>query len=532
MPSVLLLGSPQAVSYGAAAGTSMTLALGAAIATSLGACAGSSAANADGEAEGVNRLVVIFGYSNDIGLMVTSAVTSYLGLTEPFPPVKQYDQIAFSAGNPPSFSTTSTHDMAPREGGHGVAYPDGSGGVELSMMRELVAARPADTWFVAKFCMDSSSMITNWGEPSFPTGGPPFLDQLTTFIQDRIAEYDIENVVENVIIVSMNGAVDLGTNYATYLAALDTVFGGIRAELGNVRIVMERLTTQIESTRHIIAAQEAFVAVDDGRSAWVRSDDLDLRSAVNKHFADDSYATLGVRLAAGVADNINGIIPDDPHYVAAGQVVVANSAQSIAVVLPPHKQDDIVCVLLSGSGNVNYALTSNPSGFVLKSTVHDSGSGVNARLQLWWARAPSDNGLTGPTIGDAASDGSKAAIPFVIRGATTSGDPFEDTQSSNETTVTTAVSMPSVTTSGANRLILNLCAAVVDQSSPQFDFAGPVNAALDDLNAEVNYNSSSGSGVALGLFVGRKATAAATGATTHTLLNPGRQARLSLAVRP
>ena len=479
-----------------------------------------------GPPHGVNRLVCIFGYSNNIGLMVPSAVTVYPGLTIAYDAVQQHDHIAYSYADPPGFNDDGPRTLSGRPAGHGVSYPIGSGGVELTLMRELHQTT-RDNWTVIKMCIDSSSLINHWNNPAYPTGGPSILNQLITYIQDQAAAHNVTDLANNLVVVSMNGAVDTGSSYAAYLAALDSVFGTMRATLGNFYVVMERLTNQIDDARDIIAAQESFSSSDAGRTAFAYADDLALRGGGNQHYADDSYATLGVRLADRVRALFKGTAPTGPYVAAVGPITTASSAQALSFTMPRHTTNDIlVAVTFAAHAATNYALSPD-QGFVQVGSSPQSISG-GARVAAWWVRATSD-AMVAPTMPDIGGDDRKYGFIMVIRQATTSGNPFDATAGDTSST-NTAVTFPSVTTTSANRLILNILAHNIDSTGHKLD--DWTNNALVELTEHVDYDTVASIGYGCCMASGRLVSAGAAGTTTGTLASTSTQARLTLAVTP
>ena len=92
------------------------------------------------------------------------------------------------------------------------------------------------------------------------------------------------------------------------------------------------------------------------------------------------------------------------------------------------------------------------------------------------------------------------------------------------------VSCPSVTTTGADRLILNLIAHAVDTSTNPL--STPTNASLANIaNRKVSV-SAVGTGGGVGTFTGEKATAGSTGSSAATLTTASAQALITLSLKP
>lgn len=472
------------------------------------------------------RAVFIFGQSNASGLMVASSVTNYVDIDVDFPAVQMHESTAGSGpADPPTFTTEGPRDLGPRLVGFGGAVAIGTGGVELSMGREL-DTRTADTWFVGKYTIDGSGLVNHWSNTAYPTTGGSLIDRFATYIEARLADWSISSP-EDVFLYFIQGEEDIGQPYATYLAALESMFTALRARLGNFRILIHRIVSRVNPIQNIRAAHEAFVAADTVGAKLTQADDLALRDT--KHYADDSYATIGIRAADAIIDMVEANAAETPYVVAIGQVTVANSASALtlATPLPPHIAGDDIYVVLAGIGQNNYA---TPSGWteVADSPQHDSASSLNARIQCWTIHA-SAPGTSPPTIADVGSDSSKLGVAIVVRGA--HATPIDVTAGGTAAS-STSVSIPGDTTTGDQRLIIAMAALTVDSNTPQLVFTSPTNASLSGLNQQLNYSSASGPGVGLAIITGRKAAAGAFSATTATLSTACTQAYLTLAIKP
>lgn len=489
------------------------------VATLLSGC------NPTDSAQPANRLVVLVGQSNAGGIGVAASVTNYPGIANAFSAVQMYERTAAGgAVDPPNFTNEGPRDLAPRITNFGGSYATGTFGVELSLGRELDAAT-ADTWFVAKYTIDGSSLVNHWASASYPTTGGALATQLTTFIQDRATAWNVTDLANNLIVVFIQGEADTGQAYATYLSNLQSFFSGLRASLGNFLVVVHRLVSRVDSAQNVRAAEEAFAA-NTTKVLITHADDLALRDTA--HYSDDSYVTLGIRIKTAIVDYYNSVSPTSPYVVAVGPIAETNSTGSPSPTLPPHQANDILLVVLAGNGTNNFAAPAG--GWAEVGSSPQAGGGLNARIQAWWLRA-AGSGTSSPTIADVASDGQKFAVAVVIRGAITSGNPFDVTAGGTAAT-STSVSFPGATTTGTNRLVFQMAAIIVDNTEPQFVYNSFSNADLTEIDQQLNKCSNASTGVGMGIISARKATAGAFAATTATLSNTGTQALLTLAVKP
>lgn len=478
-----------------------------------------------GTAATPKRLVVIAGQSNALGLGVAASVTNYPGIATAYPAV-QFVERSSVLSDPLTWTTDALRDLSPRTMTV-ASQVAGTMGVELSMGRFLQENSNAE-WYLAKTAIDGSGLANNWSNPAWPTSGGSLLSQFSAWISAQEAATGAGLAA----IVWIQGEADSGESpdATDYQANLSSFFTSLRATHGPFAVVLNRLSSNYfgQSLNSVRSLQESWVATDS-KAAIVYADDLAFRDTA--HFTDDSYVTLGLRLAQKVLDVLDGAaVPAIPRWKAGGQVVVATSAQSLTPVWPAHQAGDIGFMILSGLG-VNAYTLSTPAGFaaVTGSPQKDSGVSTSARLQVWWCRATS-SAMASPVIADAASDDAKVAAIVVIKGAAGTGNPWDVTAGSAPAATGTAVSFPGVTTTVANTLIMNILAHRIDASAAQV--SGWTNADLTDLTEHMDYDNLTSLGYGFAVATGVKATAGAVSGTTATLATTATQAMLTIAVKP
>jgi Putative Ig domain. len=192
-----------------------------------------------------------------------------------------------------------------------------------------------------------------------------------------------------------------------------------------------------------------------------------------------------------------------------------------------HQADDIGLLVVE---TANEAVTA-PSGWadVLNSP---QGTGTAAaagstRLHIFWKRATSN---AEPTVPVPDSGDHQIARLFVFRGCINSGNPWDVTAGAVQASASTSVSMPSVTTTVANCLIVLVSSNATDTTVGQQ--SGAANAGLANLTSLYTHQSGVGVGGGYQILTGEKATAGATGATTATLATASTQALLTIALKP
>lgn len=212
-----------------------------------------------------------------------------------------------------------------------------------------------------------------------------------------------------------------------------------------------------------------------------------------------------------------------PTYIGAGALVARTGTGSANIPYPAGIQaNDILVVIGEGSDGFPGA----PTGFTSKaiSTLGSAGT----TCQVSWKRA------TGSESGNLAHDDGGNIVDhwmarmFCFRGAVTSGDPFNQVNTSNSTS-STSVTFPTVTTTADNCLILNCLTWAADNAGP---LAGaPTNASLANLAERADGGATNGDGGGIVLITGEKATAGAVSGTTLTLSTSSGQGRVTLALR-
>jgi hypothetical protein len=472
------------------------------------------------------RLVVIAGQSNALGLGVAASVTNYPGIADAYPAV-QFVERSSVLSDPLSWTTDALRDLSPRTITV-ASQVAGTMGVELSLGRTLDATGSAE-WYLAKSAIDGSGLENNWNNPAWPATGGSLLSQFSAWITS------IEAATGSTLaaIVWIQGEADSteSPDTANYGTNLSSFFSALRATHGNFGVVLNRLSSNYSpggGRYEVRSWQESWVATDS-KAAIVYADDLAFRDTA--HFSDDSYATLGIRLASAVMDVIDGPAPvANPRWKAAGIPVIATSAQTLTPTWPAHEAGDIGFLILSGLG-VNAYTLSTAAGFaaVTDSPQKDTGVSTSSRLQVWWCRA-SSSAMASPVVADAASDDAKIAMIVVVKGAASSGDPWDVTAGDAPAAAGTAITFPGVTTTVGNTLIMNILAHRVDSADAQV--SGWANADLTDLTEHVDYDVITSLGYGLAVATGVKAAAGAVTGTTATLANSATQARLTIAVKP
>jgi hypothetical protein len=141
-------------------------------------------------------------------------------------------------------------------------------------------------------------------------------------------------------------------------------------------------------------------------------------------------------------------------------------------------------------------------------------SGVTSKLSVLWRRLTAAEAA--PTIADAGDHMNARMI--IIRGCATTGNPWDVSTQTTEAVADTTVSIPTVTTTVANTLVLAAFGTGQDIASTA-GATGWANANLasPSITEQMDNWVADGLGGGFAMAAGGKASAGATGATTATL---------------
>lgn len=223
-----------------------------------------------------------------------------------------------------------------------------------------------------------------------------------------------------------------------------------------------------------------------------------------------------------------------PSFVAAG--VRAKGSGSVTVAYPAGVVTDDVLLLLQETAGGDAAPIAPATWTQVTNSPSADTTGVSSgqtRISVFWKRyngAGSDaaESLSGVYLSDAGDH--QFCIIVAFRNCYLTGNPWDTTAASSAGSATAAISVPTVTTSGTNRLIVAI-ASTSYEADTTTEFSGWTNAALTGITEIVDFTESNGDGGGIGAAYGFKATAGATGATTATAAHAERHAYLTIALK-
>jgi len=241
-------------------------------------------------------------------------------------------------------------------------------------------------------------------------------------------------------------------------------------------------------------------------------------------------ATLGANTTYTYTINDNDTAAM-PTYVAAGAVAYGTGA--ITPALPAGLQTNDILLLFLETANQAISISSQNGGTWTEVTGSPQGTGTAGgtsatRLTVFWSRY---NGTQGaPTTSDSGDH--QLGRMIAIRGATTSGNPWDVTAGGVESTSDTSGSIPGATTTVANTLVVAAIATSLPDSNGTANFSAWTNADLASLTERTDNTVTAGNGGGLGIATGGKATAGAYGATAVTCASSATKGMMSIALKP
>ena len=220
-----------------------------------------------------------------------------------------------------------------------------------------------------------------------------------------------------------------------------------------------------------------------------------------------------------------------PTFVAAG--TVASNAAAITPALPAGLATNDILLLFLETANQAISI-SNQNGGTWTAVANSpqgtgtAGGAAATRLTVFWSRY---NGTQGaPTTSDSGNH--QLGRIIAIRGAATSGNPWEVTAGGVESTADTSGAVPGATTTVADTLVVAAIATALPDASGTANFSAWTNSNLTSVAEQTDNTVTAGNGGGLGLATGGKATAGAYGNTTVTVGTAAAKGMLSLALRP
>lgn len=171
----------------------------------------------------------------------------------------------------------------------------------------------------------------------------------------------------------------------------------------------------------------------------------------------------------------------NPVFQAAGAPVA--STGPITVAWPAHEVDDVALLFVE---TANQAVTlSTPAGFteITNQGTGTAGASSATRLTVFWARATS-TAMASPVVAD--SGARQTGVILTYRGCIASGNPYDVFAGGVQATADAAVSIPGLTTTVAETLIVNALSNSLGVAATTVRPSSVANASLSNIAKRLN----------------------------------------------
>ena len=220
-----------------------------------------------------------------------------------------------------------------------------------------------------------------------------------------------------------------------------------------------------------------------------------------------------------------------PTFVASG--AVAYGTGTITPALPSGIQSNDILLLFLETANQVISISNQNGGTWTAVTNSPQGTGTEAaadatRLTAFWSRYNGSQGA--PTVSDSGNH--QIGRIIAVRGAETSGNPWDVTAGGVEATADTSGSIPGATTTVANTLVVAAIATALPDANGTANFSAWANGNLANVTEQTDNTRGAGNGGGLAIATGEKATAGAYGNTTVTCATAAKKGMMSIALKP
>lgn len=204
-----------------------------------------------------------------------------------------------------------------------------------------------------------------------------------------------------------------------------------------------------------------------------------------------------------IVNNLNGFGGKPQLAPVVAGVDGISGGTSITVPIPTGLQpNDIILVFFETAAGTTVA---TPSGFTLIYENDDLTSAVT-QINSYWKRATGSETSFSQTATD-----HQCALVLLVRGCPLTGTPYEGATVSKTGSTTTPV-LPTPTTTGTDRLVIQGIARGTDTGSSQF--SSPTNSALESVTLLGEYATATGNGGGIAVVSGIDRIAGSSGTTS------------------
>lgn len=238
--------------------------------------------------------------------------------------------------------------------------------------------------------------------------------------------------------------------------------------------------------------------------------------------------------AASVSAIAGVVLKGDPAYVAPVVFQTAGTpggttTGSVSVAWPAgHEAGDIGLLFVERAGGSATPTLLTDSGFVeVPGALQSTGTGTaGTKIDVFWCRATS-GAMANPAVVGSADH--QWCVIVTFRGCVPTGDPWDVVGGGVKASADTTVTVPGVTTTVPDTLIVVGCAR--DNDSSAAAFSAQANGNLTGIAEHFDAGITAGGGGGLGVWSGTMAAAGATGDFTATVTS-SINAFATIALRP
>lgn len=246
--------------------------------------------------------------------------------------------------------------------------------------------------------------------------------------------------------------------------------------------------------------------------------------------ASVAVSTTNIALSSPLPAVISRLAPTIESIRAPGSSTLAFSVSNITA-----NQDDILVAIIEHSGD-DTPIAPTPDGVIggtfqaiTGSPVIDIASIAGSQLSIWWLRCASTFTSRTVTINDSGDH--QLATVMVVRGCTTTGDPWDITSTDTKVVASTTASAPAATTTVSNTLVVSVVSRANDSSSAAA-FGTPTNSVLTDFTDRGEGGTTSGNGGGFVITSGVKQIPGDTGVTSFAAAPDTTNAAITIAFKP
>lgn len=402
-------------------------------------------------------------------------------------------------------------------------------GVELSLGRFLVQSGLADSVLpMSKMGVDGST-IANWRNGTNLGHFDDYWDA---------QEAATGKLISDAVFIQGEADATAPAQSSIYESELTALMTSIRsAHPGLKRIFIIRLNNAATgaaitpSDRDAVrAAQAAWVAANPGVGFLVDVDGVSLDPADNVHYLANGYWGMGWVIGQAMAQAIGQPIADEPGLAGTTYVRQFRGAMSytstvsglITVVPTPANVGDRQYLIVNANALSLAISLPTAAGFTqIGSTVDSNAGGVHVMLAIYQRTYDGTQGS--PIVDSSATQQRRGAYIYTVA----HGGDVDASATSVTNANTTAVTIPSVTTTAANSLVTYVDASFSSTDNPLS------NIACANLSDEVLIQESRiSNGSKIALIAGHLVAAGASGTCTATHSVNSNQSRFTMSHPP